>query len=427
MATDATEQVGTLLWELRTAGGWTLGKLAQRSGVSKAALSQWEAGLRQPRVAELEAVLTALGANSAERALVFARIEAPSALRRLREIADPGLGAPPTAGDLLRAMRLRKGWTQEQVAARTGVVRTAVAHWEGGDRLPAAEQLQALCYALGAREEELVALTTGGFSAPPAAAPATWEAEEANQGRRLDAIVNGGCRGLEELSFLNVEREAWGWAMRGEAARPLLAKAFAYHAQFYQNEERWDEMGTLARRALAAMPGPDPTSPTFLRATVLNASATANGGPRPAPRHGFRMLKTWVEESALPEFTAWMLSAMGKYAARAGQMEVGLPLSTKACQVAEACAPVEGVMRRISHGELLLTAGCFEEALDVLPERGALPEFASVDLLLALAEAHRQTGNQAEARACLQQATGAIAARGPDRSRRKAAVVARWL
>ena len=62
------ESLGTLLWELRTAGGWTLGRLAQQAGVSKAALSRWEAGTRQPRVAELEAVLAALNAPAAQRA-----------------------------------------------------------------------------------------------------------------------------------------------------------------------------------------------------------------------------------------------------------------------------------------------------------------------------------------------------------------------
>src|SRR5438067_2521649 len=79
----------------------------------------------------------------------------------------------------LRAMRLRQGWTQEQVAARVGVVRTTAAHWERGERLPSAEQTQALCYALGAHEEELLALTTGRFAGTPGPEPATWEEEEA--------------------------------------------------------------------------------------------------------------------------------------------------------------------------------------------------------------------------------------------------------
>src|SRR5262249_37596244 len=103
MGTSVPEQVGTRLGELRTAGGWTLGQVGGGAGVGKGALSRWEAGLRQPRVAELEAVLTALGASAAERGLVFARIEAPRALRHLRQNVDPGVGAPPTAGDLLRA------------------------------------------------------------------------------------------------------------------------------------------------------------------------------------------------------------------------------------------------------------------------------------------------------------------------------------
>src|SRR5262245_45588361 len=111
-------QVGAQLWELRTVSGFSLGQLAQKAGVSKAALSQWETGKRQPRVAELEATLDALNANAAQRARIFACIKAPRAIRHLRRNApDPALGAPPTCGDLLRAMRLRKGWTQELTAA----------------------------------------------------------------------------------------------------------------------------------------------------------------------------------------------------------------------------------------------------------------------------------------------------------------------
>src|SRR5689334_15149264 len=132
-----TEQVGTLLWELRTARGWSLGQLAQRAGVSKAALSRWENGERLPRVPELEATLAALGADATQRALAFARIQAPRALRQLREPSETGrLGPPPSMGDLLRAMRLRGGWTQTQIALRLGVGQNTVARWELGERQP---------------------------------------------------------------------------------------------------------------------------------------------------------------------------------------------------------------------------------------------------------------------------------------------------
>jgi DNA-binding XRE family transcriptional regulator len=59
---------------------------------------------------------------------------------------------PPTAGDLLRVMRLWKGWSQEQAAAQVGVVRTAIAHGERSERLPSTEQMQTLCCAPGAQE-----------------------------------------------------------------------------------------------------------------------------------------------------------------------------------------------------------------------------------------------------------------------------------
>ena len=77
------EQIGTLLWEWRTAAGWSLRQLALRAGVSKSALSRWEAGERQPRIPELEATLTALEATSAQRALALTCIAAPRALRHL--------------------------------------------------------------------------------------------------------------------------------------------------------------------------------------------------------------------------------------------------------------------------------------------------------------------------------------------------------
>src|ERR1041385_972542 len=39
--TPVEKRIGTLLWEWRTARGWSLEQLAQRAGVSKAALSRW--------------------------------------------------------------------------------------------------------------------------------------------------------------------------------------------------------------------------------------------------------------------------------------------------------------------------------------------------------------------------------------------------
>src|SRR5688572_1766966 len=99
--------LGTLLREWRTSRGLSLGGLALKASVGKATLSRWESGASRPRIAELEAVLDALRSSPAQRLEALAGIEAPRAAQRLR--AAPA-GGPPVRGDLLRAMRLRRGW-----------------------------------------------------------------------------------------------------------------------------------------------------------------------------------------------------------------------------------------------------------------------------------------------------------------------------
>jgi transcriptional regulator with XRE-family HTH domain len=61
------------------------------------------------------------------------------------------MGAPPAARDLLRALRMRGGWTQEPTALRLGVDQSSVVR---GERLLSNEQMQALCFALEAHEGE---------------------------------------------------------------------------------------------------------------------------------------------------------------------------------------------------------------------------------------------------------------------------------
>jgi len=172
MIGSGSENLGPLLWEWRTRRSLSLGQLAQAAGLHKSALSRWESGKRLPRVPELEAVLRALDVSAAEAALAFACIPAPRALQHLQHELAPLTSSPLTRGDLLHALRVRQGWTQAQVAHHLGVSAQLVARWERSERLPSQEQIQALCYALGARLDEVVALTTGLFGAEGAGPPA---------------------------------------------------------------------------------------------------------------------------------------------------------------------------------------------------------------------------------------------------------------
>ncbi len=58
---DVSEAVGARLRALRTASGWSLSELARRTGLGKGTLSELESGHRNPTLATLFAVTTALG------------------------------------------------------------------------------------------------------------------------------------------------------------------------------------------------------------------------------------------------------------------------------------------------------------------------------------------------------------------------------
>ena len=60
-------QIGELLKEWRRHSKLTGECLARRAGISRTTLTRWESGQTQPRMVELEAVLTALDATAAQR------------------------------------------------------------------------------------------------------------------------------------------------------------------------------------------------------------------------------------------------------------------------------------------------------------------------------------------------------------------------
>jgi transcriptional regulator with XRE-family HTH domain len=402
------EQVGTLLWEIRTSGGWSLGKLARQAGVSKSALSRWETGERQPRITELEAVLDALNATTLQRTLVFSRVEAPRAIRHLtKKASENRLGPPPTVGDMLRALRLRQGWTQAQLAHRLGVNDSSIARWERSERFPSTEQMQALCYALEAQEEEIVALTTGAFSEAPAIRSRNWEEVQADLRARTSAITHL-AEGLEELHYLLLEREAWEWAAQKEEAQAELAHVCAYHATFFYNRQRWLEAASRAQRAMILL-AHSSLSQDYLRACLVQAAAAVYGGSQIVPQRGVQQLKPLTEGTLFPEYRAWVMADMAKYVALSGQTEAGLSLAARARQVAGQAENIsEGYLRAVDHAQILIRAGRGKEALQVLPNPAGASRGLKATVQLLLAEAHLQIGNISEGQDWLQQAQTVI-------------------
>lgn len=153
------EPISDLLRKWRTEREFSLRSLSQQAAIGKSTLSDWERGKAEPRLHELERVLSAMGVSQTQRKQALGRLEAPGALQRLAREGD----SPPVAGDMLRAMRVRCGMTQERAAQLAGASQSMIARWERSEDRPSEERLHALCRALGAHPEETVALLCGRF------------------------------------------------------------------------------------------------------------------------------------------------------------------------------------------------------------------------------------------------------------------------
>lgn len=213
-----TSPVGALLKAWRKSQKLTGKNLARQSGIDPTTLWRWESGQTQPRIAELEAVLTALNATPLQRQEALAYIEAPRAVQRLREVAG---SRPAVRGDLLRALRLRRGWTQQETAQRARIAQGTLARWERTEDWPSVERLHTLCYVLQAQEAELTALTQGLVTALiPMQAMLDDETVRITLSHYMFSSL------LADVEFLNFEAQLWRIAQKEEKAQFLLSYTY---------------------------------------------------------------------------------------------------------------------------------------------------------------------------------------------------------
>jgi hypothetical protein len=395
------EQVGTLLWSLRTARGWSLGQLAERAGVSKSALSRWETGKRQPFIPELEGHPERAGSacrparactglhrsapRSAppERAIGFgptrpaARFGRPAARPADAERLYSGTGCP-TGGSTAayyRALGVRRpnafagGDTdalfRTSASAQEMLCNAFVSegHWAAGHSAKKfiSSHNMSCAKALGAKEQELIALTTGDFSSSPEEIPTDEGAVVACLEKLL--LARGPDKNLTELHFLALERALWRRAVKSEAAQRLLAFACAFHAHYLSNEIRWQEAHTLATRTLELTPRQETEPDYVLRGVLQQAAALVHNPRRPSPERGIYLLQSTLSRCTLPDYRGWILADMAKYAALAGETERGVALAQEAVRVTNG----EIEMRLIDYCRLLIANGQYEEALRRLP------------------------------------------------------------
>jgi transcriptional regulator with XRE-family HTH domain len=333
--------------------------LSMLSGVSGATLARWESGRTQPRMAEMDAVLNSLQVPAAQREQALALLETPRAVQRLRETAGAG---PPVSGDLLRAMRLRRGWTQQETAQRAGIAQGTLARWERSLDWPSAERLHTLCYVLEAHEDELLALLRGQFvsTAPLETAPDPDEV-------RAQVTQAMFYSPLADLEFLGLEAQLWQVSRRHEGAQLQLSHAVGFHARYLAIHQRFEEAAHYVERTqqLASSGYRDDLG---WSAAVMAASRVAASGGQPLHlKRAINILHNWVDRAPIAEnrgYQAWIISEVALYMLRMGHGETALLQSKRAIRIGSSTEGVEGWWRRGDHAKILLQTGRYDEALD---------------------------------------------------------------
>jgi transcriptional regulator with XRE-family HTH domain len=157
------QTLGVLLRELRQSRNFTQERMAGQAHVTTRAIQYWESDRQIPHDVELENLLCALELTTEQRQAVYGLLPEPRSLRLLSRLAGgeaafATAGRLPGLGDLIRAMRVRRGWTDEQFAREMQVARSTVLRWEATQVLPSDEDMTRLCRLLRASAEEETAL-----------------------------------------------------------------------------------------------------------------------------------------------------------------------------------------------------------------------------------------------------------------------------
>ena len=417
--------IGSFLRTLRKARRLSMVEAARQAGLHRATLDRWEKGDSQPRLAELDSLLAALTASARQKYEAAQRMETPRAMRRVQSqfaqaAEQSGMSSMPHGGELLIALRMRRGVSLEEAARHVGITGGTLRRWEKMEVWPSIAQLHRLCYALGAQEEEIIALTLGQFSRTPRMEKVSLEDVEA----RLQGLFKMAFRKASEgspmtdiplldLMYLQMEADTWPLALRSAAGKQMLIKLYAHHSHILSADERLTEAGRIASRALELMENKLKPERFWMYPVIVSARARAFGGAHPAPKRALERLRPWASMSQWPEMQAWLMADMAKYLNLNGESEAALTLAEQGCrQAATMEDEVELYLRRGDKARILLSMGRSSEALALAGERNDLEGIVEirVDVSLLRAEAYLELGNLSEAHDWLQRVGADVAA-----------------
>jgi|GEM_PF-6689913 transcriptional regulator with XRE-family HTH domain len=368
-------------------------ELARRSGLARSTITRWEHNQAHPNSRELSRALSALEMPHGEQAELFELIPSVRALQWVASLE--GASKIGQAHDLLRAMRLRTGQSQEELARQIGVSKRAVIKWEQGESWPSPDNLHHLCFALRARVEELAALTAGPSLLPDSTE--LFDEFEAGLSRGCrDALLRDGA--LLDLRAVSLQYE---WRKRHRHSglhRGLLYEIRSTYAQGLRYFGRNAEAAAICLEMQNQPVDREVMVPVLRAQIVLVQTPTAAPARRRRHIERLRSLSDDVQRSFgahLDTYRVWAISA-----AAAALGDLG---NKSACLAGFAQAHGEHHPELGHRGELdqwharyLNRFGQFEDALALTDHALAVPDIDQLSrdgqLLLRLENARARYG-----------------------------------
>lgn len=316
--------------------------------------------------------MNALGATSVERRRALELIDAPRALARLHAMQLTPAGSDvkphiPLPGDLLRAMRQRRGWSLEQTAGQLDISATTLSRWEHSESWPSESQLHALCYLLQAHPQELIALSAGRvhFHAGAQAFPSRQEDME----QLVAQIVNAEValdRSLADLYFLSLERRLWGLSQQSEVGRRMLIDAYVCHCRHLLQDARVLDARAPAWHAMHLIGRWENPNAHWLWLVHAVAKDAAEKRYHPNPSEGIRVLQDWLPLSAdtSVHYEAWFLRDIAEYMSLTHSTRAAVEASQRAVDRGLGLGDDRNVW--LSHAEVLLNTRHPHQAFEIL-------------------------------------------------------------
>ncbi len=404
------DSIGDWIQKARTAKGWSVSRLAREAGVAPSTVLRWERGLTRPSVPEMEAVLRALGTSEEQKRQVLLLLNATRAVKALDWVRDElkPYDRPPLIGDVIRALRWRKGWSVAELAHALQVSERTIRTWEHSESLPSDELLHQLCFVLDASGEEAAFLTSRKIHL---VVPDPELSMEERFARSLETMRYRFWRGEVDgmdLDFLTLTAQAWWLAQKHPNGAYCLGSVLITHCQWLLHQMRVKEAEQYANAAWRVVR----PQKGHARGSVWLIHAIARGAMRNRegqvvkPMVGAQILHDWLPHAhQWPEMEAWFLRSIAECLTIANRSAEAVSMSQSALELAQRSGePIECHLARTAHAYVLAKVGKPREALDYMGVCTSLHPSVRVEEALLWCEILKAVGEGQEALKWLQQA-----------------------